>query len=89
MSLYAEFQANLPRLAFAGETHQWRSCVKLIGSLNWSDSQYYVTDPDVKHVPVEELLSKVCANIPKLVEVFLMTSMLPGAEIPVHAREAF
>jgi hypothetical protein len=23
------------------------------------DSQYYVTDPDVEHIPVEDLLSKV------------------------------
>lgn len=24
-----------------------------------TDSQYYVTDPDVEHIPVEQLLSKV------------------------------
>jgi hypothetical protein len=47
-----------------------------------------VTDPDVKRVPVEELLSKVCVNL-KLVGVFLMASMLLGAEISIHAREAF
>ncbi len=27
------------------------------------DSQYYVTDPDIEHIPVEQLLSKVGCSI--------------------------
>jgi len=30
-------------------------------SCNMSDSLYYVTDPDVEHIPLEELLGKVRA----------------------------
>jgi hypothetical protein len=46
------------RLAFAGALGLFR--IRLVFAQTITlDSRYYVTDPDVEHVPVKELLSKV------------------------------
>lgn len=34
-----------------------------------TDSQWYVTDPEVEHIPVKELLSKVCGVYCRLVGI--------------------
>lgn len=47
------------RLAFAGTSLQFFVRRPPLIYNFWIDSEYYVTDPDVAHVPVEELLSKV------------------------------
>jgi hypothetical protein len=49
-----EYRASL---AFTGSGVS--AILRLNPDLNCVDSQYYVTDPEVEHIPVEELLSKV------------------------------
>ena len=43
-----------------------------------TDSQYYVTDPDVEHIPVEQLLSKVGCSISSTKYCFRLFSGLFG-----------
>ena len=48
-----------PRLAFAGDSPSLRYVGWFQLRLCDLDSQHYVADPDVQHVPVKELLSRV------------------------------
>jgi gamma-glutamyltranspeptidase/glutathione hydrolase len=55
------------RLAFAGETKSVHDGRVVAGAdiSAVSDTRYYVTDPEIVHVPVKEMLSKV-SHLPVL-----------------------